>query len=299
MNNYKHYAVKRKALGLFLLLLSVNLFALSDNADSLLIDVDWLKKHQHDKHLVLVDSRSREDYQRGHIAGAVNIPVAETFSPTIPTDRVADLKYIQQLFRSAGIHKGDTVVIYDDASYIDAGRVFWVFEVFGHKSVRLFNGGYAIWQAKNLPVELIATIKPYSDYIPEVEPQRLVTRLSMRLAIEDYDKVIIDARPAEDYHGQHSIAARSGHIPHAISIPWKDNFIKIDGINMLKSESDLRALYRRVGDKDVYTYCNKGKQSSLTYTLLRQLGKQVAHYDGSWFEWGNDLSLPIHSSALD
>jgi len=43
----------------------------------------------------------------------------------------------------------------------------------------------------------------------------------------------------------------------------------------------------------VITYCNRGRRSSFTYFVLRYLGWDVSHYDGSWFDWGNDDDLPI------
>jgi thiosulfate/3-mercaptopyruvate sulfurtransferase len=43
----------------------------------------------------------------------------------------------------------------------------------------------------------------------------------------------------------------------------------------------------------VITYCNRGKQSALTYFVLRKLGYKVSVYDGAWLEWGNDDQLPI------
>ncbi|KRT60270.1 sulfurtransferase, partial [endosymbiont of Ridgeia piscesae] len=67
-----------------------------------------------------------------------------------------------------------------------------------------------------------------------------------------------------------------------------------DGQPKLKPLSELRALYAGIGqNKRIITYCNRGKQSALTYFVLRQLGYEAAAYDGAWFEWSNDSTLPI------
>ncbi len=265
----------------------------------MLVDVPWLVEHRKDKKLIIVDVRSKQAYAKGHIPGAVNIPVADTFSPKYNTDRVGNIQYIQQLFSEAGIRNDHKVVVYDDSSYIDAGRVFWVFEVYGHKQVKLLNGGYPGWR-KNAPtgVSQSPSRLQKSSYLPAIEPNRLITKLSMRLALDDSDKLIVDSRTAKEYNGDESISSRVGHIPNAINIPPEHNFVNVDGVNMLKSTKELKAMYAELlpVNKKVYTYCNKGKHASLTYTILRQLGYDAAHYDGSWYEWGNDFALPIEQS---
>lgn len=269
------------------------------NIDDVLVDTQWLIKHQDDPNLIIVDARSEHDYKKGHIRGAVNIPVEDTFNPLIQTDRVGNIKYIAVLFSNAGIRNDHLVVIYDGNSYIDAGRVFWVLEVYGHKKVMLLNGGLEGWQAhsgqalsqKNVELQ-------NSYYVPTMSPHRFVTKFSMRLAVKDKDKLIIDTRSKEDFDGKKSIASRSGHIPSAINIPWTENFIEVDGVRMLKPLDELSSIYDpAIKGKRVILYCNKGKQSSLSYTVLRKLGYDVAHYDGSWFEWGNDSGLPVKSNA--
>ena len=260
-----------------------------------LVSVEWLIKHQNDTNIIIVDARSEKKYKEGHIFGAVNIPVADTFNPLKNTDRVGNLKHIGNLFSNAGIRNDFTVVIYDGNTYIDAGRVFWVLEVYGHKNVKLLDGGIKGWQAYSNQALSHVMIKPKkTNYTPAIEPRRLVTKLSMRLAINDKNKVIIDARTKEEFSGKESIALRSGHIPSAVNIPWKNNFTDKNGIRMLKPIDELDAMYKAIAiGKQILLYCNKGKQSSLSYTILRQLGYEASHYDGSWFEWGNDERLPI------
>lgn len=290
----------KKTLGLVLITLLLQ-YSIASNVmasghdEQILVDVSWLVKHRNDSGIVIVDARPEKEYLAGHIAGAVNIPVSKTFNPLQNTDRVGNLLHIQNLFRDAGVRNDHAVVIYDGSSYIDAGRVFWVFEVYGHKQVKLLNGGFLGWReysGESLSKSLREIKK--SDYIPAIEPDRLITKFSMRLALEDKNKVIIDTRATDEYEGSRSIAKRSGHIPGAVSIPWDKNFVDIGGIKMLKPASELQELYNDVAqNKQVYLYCNKGKQSSLSYTVMRQLGYDAAHYDGSWYEWGNDFALPI------
>lgn len=270
-------------------------------ASSVLVDTQWLINQQQDPKLLVVDARSAEDFNEGHIPGAINIPVADTFNLLVHTDKVGNIKYIADLFSRAGVRNDNTVVIYDGNTYIDAGRVFWVFEVYGHKDVKLLNGGIQGWLKYSKQELSQKVIKPQpSKYIPAIDPQRFITKFSMRLAVEDKDKLIIDARSKEEYLGEKSIAVRAGHIPNAINIPWTENFVVIDGVQMLKPLEDLRKIYDPLAkNKRVILYCNKGKQSSFSYTILRQLGHDAAHYDGSWYEWGNDTNLPIITNNLN
>ncbi len=265
----------------------------------LIVDVNWLKQYKNQPDVVVIDVRSARLYRQGHIPGAVNIPVSETFNPVKNTDRVANMTHIQQLFSNAGLKPDNTLVLYDAGSHIDAGRTFWVFEVFGHKKVKLLSGGFPAWTLnKNNPVSKKTPEITKTQYIPQLKPERMITRLSMQLALENRDRIIIDARSKEEYLGKKSIASRAGHIPGAINIPWDQNFTRSNGIEQLKSIDELKALYSPLDkNKKIYLYCNKGKQSSLSYLVLRQLGYDVGHYDGSWFEWGNNQFLPIEKQA--
>ena len=271
----------------------LSLFA--SNTELLIVDVQWLKQHKEDQDLAIVDVRSREQYLKGHIPNAVNIPVSSTFNPKTKRDRVANSFYIQSLFSQAGINNNDTVVLYDSGNHIDGGRVFWVFEVFGHKNVKLLNGGFPSWvDNSSNATEIGFTQVAKSNYIPRLEPERLTTKLGIQLAIGDDDRIIIDARSQDEYNGKQSIASRMGHIPSAINIPWNDNFTNGEKYNKLKSKEELLKVYGSIDpNKKIYLYCNKGKQSSLSYMVMRQLGFDAAHYDGSWYEWGNDELLPI------
>jgi thiosulfate/3-mercaptopyruvate sulfurtransferase len=60
-----------------------------------------------------------------------------------------------------GIGNGDTVVLYDSGGWVAAPRAWWMFLSFGHRDVRVVDGGLKKWRAEGRPVESGAvTAKP-------------------------------------------------------------------------------------------------------------------------------------------
>ncbi|MDO8546274.1 MAG: rhodanese-like domain-containing protein, partial [Nitrospirales bacterium] len=109
------------------------------------------------------------------------------------------------------------------------------------------------------------------------------------------ETVIADARAPEEYQGavQQGIA-RSGHIPTAVNVPWSQ-FCNPDGT--VKPLEAVRALLEKEGigaGKEVVCYCTGGVRSAWLYFILKLAGyEKVKNYPGSWWEWGNDFTLPI------
>jgi thiosulfate/3-mercaptopyruvate sulfurtransferase len=259
-----------------------------------LVAPDWLSGHLSDPQVQVIDVRNRADYMAGHITGAINVPVDATFGGGERSDRLAAVSDIRKLLSRSGVHQDKHLVLYDDGSFIHAARLFWVLEVFGQPRVSILNLGYPAWAGRDLPISAEVTIAEPSDYTPRIQPARMATALTTRVALNNPQVAIVDARAPDEYAGERSIAQRFGHIPGAINIPWSDNLQQGADGSRLASLDKLSTLYQeQLGDRQVIAYCNKGKQSALAYFVLRNLGYQVAAYDGSWYEWGNDPSLPI------
>ncbi len=276
--------------------LSVNIesVSLSGGSTDLMVEADWLEDNYNKKNTIVVDTRSADLYTQEHIVGAVNIPVESTFGAPPENDMIAPISHIQKIFSTSGIDNNTHVVLYDDGRHVDAARVFWVFEVYGHKHVVLLNGGYAAWKEKSLPVSSQIVKPEHKEFLPTIVPNILSTKFSTRLAINDVSKTIVDARSEQEYSGQKSQTSRFGHIPSAINIPHHLNYAVQDGVRKIKPIAQLENLYERIDpNKKVITYCNRGKESALTYFILRRLGFNVSAYDGSWMEWSSDNSLPV------
>lgn len=266
----------------------------SSTALPIIVSSEALQSHN-GENLVFVDVRAAESYQALHIDKAIHINIEDTFNRYGDPSRIAPLHQVQDFLSKAGITNRDTIVIYDNGDLKNAAHLFWLLESYSHKNVSVLDGGFAQWQARHGKVSSQPHTRLPSHYIASISPLKLATKLRTRLAIKGANSTIVDARSREEYLGLTSRASRKGHIPKAISIPWSDHFIASDARGLLKDRADLQKLYIGIDkNHEVISYCNRGKQSAVSYLVMRHLGYRISIYDGGWLEWGNDGNLPIN-----
>ncbi len=265
---------------------------MSLNAEDLRLQMDQLSKDI--STYKVIDVRTETDYQQGHIKNALNFPISLTYDNNSLNGKLTEPNKMQDILRKLGLDINDQVVIYDDGTFFDAARLFWGLEVYGFKHVKLLNGGFEEWYKSNFAVsEELPNIKE-SSYIASVDNKRLATKFSTQIATKSPLIIIMDARKYNAYIGEESNAKRFGHIPEAISRPAIHNISTVDNFSKLKDIKELEELYKDIDkSKKIISYCDIGKISSSNYFSLRELGYDVANYDASWKEWGNDSELPI------
>ena len=272
-----------------------------------LVSAEWLQEHLGEPGLVVVESD--EDvllYSVGHIPGAVKVDWHTELNDPVVRDYV-DGEGFAALMRRKGISRDDTVVIYGDKSNWWAAYALWVFTLFGHKDVRLLDGGRDKWIADGRPMTTDASTRAESDY-PVVERDDSVIRAYKDDVLAHLGKPLIDVRSPEEYSGERTTmpaypeegALRAGHIPSAQSVPWARAAAE-DGT--FRPLEELQAIYQngaglKKGD-DVVTYCRIGERSSHTWFVLQYLlgFENVRNYDGSWTEWGSAVRVPIVMGA--
>lgn len=121
---------------------------------TLRIDSETLNKQLLNKNVTIVDARSPETYQFGHIPGAVNFPEIETYEQRGVNGRIMVPSRMQELARSLGLKTDNTIIVYDDGEMTTAARVFWTLEVYGFKNVKVLDQGFGGWQAQARPTTL-------------------------------------------------------------------------------------------------------------------------------------------------
>jgi thiosulfate/3-mercaptopyruvate sulfurtransferase len=265
-------------------------------AAPLLVDTAWLEAHLGDRNLRVVDMASEpKTYRRGHIPGAVYLSVDDVRIKVraggyrLPTEAEA-----ARLFGHLGIGPDTHVVIYDDSESLDAARLFFTLDVFGHRAVSLLDGGIEAWRRAKRPETTVVPSVARTDYRPARESARVASAEWVRERLDDPAIALVDARSSDEYAGKDVRARRGGHIPGAINIEWKQN-LRPDGT--FKSVDELRAMYTAQAvtpDKTVVTYCQTHHRAAQTYFVLRLLGyPRLVGYDRSWSEWGNRDDLPL------
>jgi len=270
------------------------LVSLPAHAQSLLFSAEQLKDALTQKNVIILDARAPSLYEQDHIQGARNFPVNWTYEHKNINGKILSPGRIQVILRQLGLDRETPVVIYDDGALVDAARLFWTLEVYGFNHVKVLNRGYDYWTRQNYPISDEKPMVATSDYIPVINHRRLATKFSTQIAMHNPNQIIIDARPEPAYSGIKSLAKRFGHIPQAINIPASHNIDASNPFATFSSVTQLKTVYSGIPKtKKIVLYCAIGRISATNYLALRELGYDVANYDASWLEWGNDFSLPI------
>ena len=271
-----------------------------------LVDTDWVSKNQPSGNLKLVevDYDPENGYKKGHIKGASLIWWKRDINDPITRD-IVDKKQFEALMSKNGITADSQVVLYGDFNNWFAAFVFWVFKYYGHKNVKIMNGGRKKWELEKKQYTTEEPKIATTNYVAQPPDEGLRAYLfDVRRALSKKEVALVDVRSPKEFTGEITAppeypmehAQRGGHVPGAQNIPWATAVNDADGT--FKSVAELQQNYVPKGitpDKDIICYCRIGERSSHSWFVLKYLlgYPQVRNYDGSWTEWGNMIGNPV------
>ena len=273
-------------------------------AKEVLVQTDWLAEHLDDAGLVVAEVDENPDlYEDGHIPGAVKLHWRDDLQDPIERDLVEKAEF-ERLMVERGISNDTTVILYGDRNNWFAAYAYWYLKTYGHRDVRLLDGGRQKWIDEGRELTTAAPSIAPTTYAAADRDEAIRARRDEVLAnIGAAERTLVDVRSPQEYSGEllappgyeQEGALRGGHIPTAQSIPWA-SAVRDDGT--FKAADELRELYAGKGvtdDKQVTAYCRIGERSAHTWFVLRELlgYENVKNYDGSWTEWGNLVDVPI------
>jgi thiosulfate/3-mercaptopyruvate sulfurtransferase len=122
----------------------------------LIVDVETVSEYSDQPGYALVDARSYEYFsgaregrvKTGHIPGAGSAHWMEMVDDSLHLKSAAEL---EQVFLSAGVEPGDTIIGYCHIGQYATVALFAA-RTLGHE-VRLYDGSFQDWAARDLPVE--------------------------------------------------------------------------------------------------------------------------------------------------
>ncbi|MGA3488775.1 sulfurtransferase [Micromonosporaceae bacterium DT55] len=270
--------------------------------DTALVSADWAEKNLGTDGIVFVEvDEDTAAYDRGHLAGAIKLDWRTDLQDPVRRDFLNKSQF-EALLSERGVANDDVVVLYGGNNNWFAAYAYWYFKLYGHREVKLIDGGRKKWELDARPLTDEIVTRPATQYVAS-EPDLSIRAFRDEVVEAIGAKALVDVRSPDEFAGRllapahlpQEAALRGGHIPTAVNVPWS-KAANEDGT--FKSDDELRALYAAAGldeSKDIIAYCRIGERSSHTWFVLRELlgHTNVKNYDGSWSEYGSLIGVPI------
>lgn len=259
------------------------------------MDVDWLKNHQFDPKIKILDGTwvlagGEGDLPSGVIPNAKCFDLGYLKSKSKLGEAYPLPQLVQKTISGLCIENDDHLIVYDRQGLFSAPRVAWSLLTIGHSNISVLNGGLPQWlEDGNDVVKSHTKRTEQTDYQTNPSLVKGVTIEEVIAAIGS-EVQIIDARSAGRFAGKTPEPRpnlRSGHIPSSLCLPLAT--VK-SSTGKLLEDADLRAVISAAGidmNRPIITTCGSGVTAAALAFIFYALGKEdVAVYTGSWAEYG-------------
>ena len=267
----------------------IELAQLISRKDLIVVDGSWyLPAHQRN---------GRQEYNAGHIQGARYFDINEICDQSsdmphmIPTEQEF-ANHMEKL----GISNSSHVVIYDGIGLFSAARVWWMFRLFGHESVRVLDGGLPAWLETGQEITTDVSTFEQGQYTATLNRDGVKTMSEMQENCKTQQSKVLDARSLARFLGEGAEprpGLPSGHMPGATSLPFTELMQgnRLKPIELLKQVFAERNIQK---DDGITTSCGSGVTAAIITLAMEQCGLGMhSLYDGSWTEWASHSENPI------
>lgn len=278
-----------------LIAISIAFTATAADPHRLLFSVDSLQAKLDDPNLRIVDIRPRDDYDAGHLPGAVHVDVDDWKSLALSEGGLHDESAWRERMGALGITPESHIVVYGDRP-TNATRIWWTLKYLGVKQVSLLDGGWSAWKEANGPVTQEEPQVEPVDFVPDFQENRLAEFDDVQSVLKTKTATVIDTRSEAEYTGTGGPGARKGHIPDALHQEWTE-FVTADG--HFKPVAQIKSLLTERGltTEDTHiTHCQSGGRASLNAFAMELAGYgPIKNYYCGWSEWSASETAPVES----
>ena len=122
-------------------------------ATDALVDAEWAKAHLEDTAIRFVEvDVDTTAYDQSHLPGAVAWNWTSQLSDGIRRD-IASREDFSALLSASGIGPDTTIILYGDNNNWFAAWAYWQLKLYGHRDVRILDGGRKFWLDNGLPAD--------------------------------------------------------------------------------------------------------------------------------------------------
>lgn len=243
-------------------------------------------------------------YTKGHIKGAVHMNTDSVESEEYWNIRTPE--EIQKLMKDYGITKDTTVICYGaDGKNSADDRVAFTLLWAGVENVKCLDGGLEAWTKANYQLEegsnkAKATDKEFGTTVPAHPEYILSIDLVKDKLANDSNFKLVSIRSKQEFLGETSgygYIDKAGEPKGAIWGHDTDDgsYNNADGTTV---GTDVLADYLKESgaslDNELSFYCGTGWRATIPFLICYENGyNNVTLFDGGWFQWQMDDSLPV------
>jgi thiosulfate/3-mercaptopyruvate sulfurtransferase len=263
-----------------------------------IVSAQWLKDNLDNPNVKIIDCRFRlsqtdwgyQEYNNSHIQNAYYLDLNQDLSSPIQNHGgrhpLPDIGVLTQKLEKIGIIKNQTtVVVYDDARFAFASRLWWLLQYLGHGEVFILDGGWQGWTKLGYPVNNITPSLSQGSFLPQPQSDWLVDIEYVKQCQNSDSTVIIDTRSGDRYRGEvEPIDPVAGSIPSAKNVFWQEMTTDTGKLKSLKALESIWQKYKNY--QEIIVYCGSGVTACVDIFALKTIN--VNHcklYIGGWSDW--------------
>lgn len=189
----------------------------------MLVETNWVSEHGSDEGVRLIEvDVDTTAYDQGHIPRAIAWNWTTQLCDTVQRDIIPRGAF-ERLMAESGIGNDTTVILYGDNNNWFAAWALWQMKIYGHKHVRLMNGGRKKWLAegRELTTEVPAVAQTtYRAMQPDMSIRAFLPEVQG--ALDTQSHMLVDVRSPDEFTGKilappglPETCQRGGHIPGA------------------------------------------------------------------------------------
>jgi thiosulfate/3-mercaptopyruvate sulfurtransferase len=263
-----------------------------------IVSAQWLKDNLDNPNVKIIDCRFRlsqtdwgyQEYNNSHIQNAYYLDLNQDLSSPIQNHGgrhpLPDIGVLTQKLEKIGIIKNQTtVVVYDDARFAFASRLWWLLQYLGHGEVFILDGGWQEWTKLDYPVNNITPSLSQGLFLRQPQSDWLVDIEYVKQCQNSDSTVIIDTRSGDRYRGEvEPIDPVAGSIPSAKNVFWQEMTTDTGKLKSLKALESIWQKYKNY--QEIIVYCGSGVTACVDIFALKTIN--VNHcklYIGGWSDW--------------